>query len=106
CVCLNRAVAVCVHALPSWRTLMRSFFPRQDGHLWIPVSVNKFDNLETDPLVKMCQVNYDSYSEAPWLLPMGGLLSIASGCADLKRDTVQIVHMSTLKVTCSLSLSA
>ncbi|CAM9608365.1 unnamed protein product [Ectocarpus sp. 12 AP-2014] len=69
----------------------------KDGHLWIPVSVNKFDNLETDPLVKMCQVNYDSYSEAPWLLPMGGLLSIASGCADLKRDTVQIVHMSTLK---------
>ncbi|CAM9674518.1 unnamed protein product [Scytosiphon promiscuus] len=69
----------------------------QDGYLWIPVSVNKFDHSTTDPLVKMCQVNYAKYSAAPWLLPMGGLLSINSGCADIKAETVQIVRMSTLK---------
>jgi len=43
-------------------------------------------------------VNYSKYSQAPWLLPMGGLLSINSGCAEVKRDTVQIVKLSTLEV--------
>lgn len=50
-----------------------------------------------------CQVNYAKYSAAPWLLPMGGLLSINSGCADIKRDTVQIMKVSTLKVCNSYS---
>lgn len=49
----------------------------------------------------VCQVNYAKYSAAPWLLPMGGLLSINSGCADNSNDTVQIVKLSTLKVTIS-----
>eukprot|EP00752_Nemacystus_decipiens_P004236 g3869.t1 len=69
----------------------------KEGHLWIPVAVNKIEPTTTDPLVKMCQVNYAKYSAAPWLLPMGGLLSIDSGCADVKKDTVQILKLSTLK---------
>ncbi|CAM9096981.1 unnamed protein product [Pylaiella littoralis] len=69
----------------------------QEGYIWIPVSLQKFDPSTVDPLVKMCQVNYAKYSEAPWLLPMGGLLSINSGCDDVKSDTVQIVKLSTLK---------
>lgn len=68
-----------------------------EGHLWIPVSVNKFDPSTTDPLVKMCQVNYAKYSQAPWLLPMGGLLALSSGCAEIGRKTVQILRMSVLK---------
>ncbi|CAM9427536.1 unnamed protein product [Ascophyllum nodosum] len=71
----------------------------QEGYLWIPVAVDRFDPSTTDPLVKMCQVNYAKYSAAPWLLPMGGLLSLNSGCAEIDRDTVQIVRMSVLERT-------
>ena len=49
--------------------------------------------VETPP-----KVNYAKYSAAPWLLPMGGLLSLNSGCAEIDRDTVQIVRMSVLEV--------
>lgn len=44
------------------------------------------------------QVNYEKYSDAPWMLPMGGLLSINSGCANLDNDHVQIMRLSTLEV--------
>lgn len=44
------------------------------------------------------QVDYSQYSAAPWVLPMGGLLSLHSGCADLARDTVQVMRISVLKV--------
>lgn len=44
------------------------------------------------------QVDYSQYSAAPWVLPMGGLLSLHSGCADLTRDTVQVMRISALKV--------
>lgn len=44
------------------------------------------------------QVNYAKYSEAPWLLPMGGLLALHSGCAEVAKSTVQILRLSTLEV--------
>lgn len=69
----------------------------QEGWLWIPVAVDKFDSTSEDPLVKMCQVNYEKYSNEPWMLPMGGLLAINSGCAEIKNDHVQIMRLSVLE---------
>lgn len=60
----------------------------------VPIALIRF-------CVRLCvsdKVNYKKYSDSPWLLPMGGLLAINSGCAEIERDTVQLVRISVLEV--------
>eukprot|EP00953_Heterococcus_sp_UTEX-ZZ885_P034110 17694-Heterococcus_DN1.PRE.1 len=78
-------------------------------------------NFDKDPLIKMCQLNYAAYAEAPWKQPMGGSLNSNSKCLDLEvsvptevhvslavrqGDQVKLVHASTLEVRSSTPCTA
>lgn len=85
--CLRSACrSLCLCPLPHCFTLELGFDARCLGAL----TYSKF---------RFMQVDYATYSEAPWVLPMGGLLSIHSGCADLSLDTVQVIRISILEVS-------
>lgn len=65
--------------------------PRQEGYLWIPVAVERFDPSSTDPLVKMCQVGCCFAA----IQDSGGHIEIL--CSLGTGDTEDGIHKATFK---------